>query len=574
MAGGHHHDTVTSHLPSLRRLALIVLVCTALITGYLGFRTYLAGNVRFGRDPLDLTYDDLQLFVLGPFPLQDGGAGPYPLMLQIGRFTAPIVTVYAIIEAGRLFLANELNRLRTRRARGHAVVCGTGLMANVLADRLGAAGQRVVVVACESPESRYGRRDQVCGDPRTPEVLEAAGLSRATSLYACTSDTTANTVIALAASKVARDVDSRLAVYAHVGDPDLCLALQARHLGLPRPLHVALGFFNVDELAARQLFVDSPSAIPARHVLVVGASAFGRAVITELGRQWRMAGVGRGRRPTVTVIDEHASSVVGELVYRYRFLDSVCRLRPHDGGITALIDVMNTEDRPQCAYICYDDEERGMKTALTVDQLWHGGRRSIVVRLDRLAQLREAFDGANGDPLLDEVSGSLHLFGVVDAACDPKLIRDDLVERLARIIHDRYRLARIQRGECVSGPSMAEWDQLPVMFRRSNRAQAEDIGRKLDAIGCVLAPRVLPGEERAPSGAAIELLAQMEHQRWLDERSRAGWRYSDRRDDDRLTHPDLRPWEELSEIARDKNRDAVRELAAIVDDAGFRVVKV
>lgn len=576
MADGHH-EAVSTRLPAFRRIVFAVLVVTALITGYLGFRMYLAGNPRFSTSPIDLIYDDLQLFVLGPFPLQQGD-GPYPVLLQIGRFAAPIVTVYAFVEAGRLFLANELHRLRTRRARGHVVVCGTGSTAFALTSRLEADGRQVVVVQQDPLDEPRGARNRVRGDARSPDVLRAAGLSRATALYACTEDTAANTVISLAATRVVRDTESRLAVYSEVDDPDLCLALQARHLGLPRPLQLRLGFFNVDELAARRLFVDRQwtydPAQPPR-VLVVGATSFGRAVIAELGRQWRVAAADQVSLPTVTVVDDNATAAVDDLTYRYPFLTDVFTLCPHDGSLADLFGRMTGENRPRWAFICYADEEACMKTALTVDTLWHGGRGSIVVRLDRLAQLREAFDGASGDPLLDEVSGALHLFGVVDAACDPDLIREDLIERLARIIHDRYRVLRQLRGDTeTDNPSMVDWEQLSLPLRRSNRAQAEDVGRKLEAIGCALAPRVIRGERHELTDDAIEVLAQMEHGRWMAERVRDGWSHAEYRSETRLEHPDLVPWEQLSDVARDKNRDAVRELAAAIDDAGFRVVKV
>jgi hypothetical protein len=559
----------------IRRVVFVTLVLVALVSGYLGFHRYLQAGTRFAHDPLDLLYDDLQLFVLGPFPLQQGG-GPYPLLLQIGRLAAPLVTAFAFIEAGRLYLATELRRWRVRSVRGHVVICGSGSVASTLADRLTAAGERVVLVQAEVEDAERACWHRVHGDPRAPAVLRAAGTRRAAELYACTGDTAANTVIALEAGRIAGPRNSRLSVHALVTDPDLCLALQARHLGMAKPLRLRLGFFNVDELAARKLFSGHPlpdAARQAPRVLVAGGSAFGCAVVVELARRWRAAGVEPGRLPTVTVVDADATTVVRGLVHRYPFLPQACRLLPDDSDSSGV--AVLTARRPDWVFLCYDDEERCLKTALTFDQLWHGGPRSIVVRLDRLTRLRDAFDGTGGNALLDEVSGSLHLFGVIDAACDPELIDEDVVERLARVIHDRYRGSRLRRGDRPSGnPSLADWDHLPSTARRSNRAQAEDLGRKLGAVGCALAPRVLPGEEYAIRGAAVETLARMEHGRWLAERANEGWCYAELRDDTRRRHPDLRPWEELSEEARDKCRDAITELADVVGDAGFRVVRI
>lgn len=121
---------------------------------------------------------------------------------------------------------------------------------------------------------------------------------------------------------------------------------------------------------------------------------------------------------------------------------------------------------------------------------------------------------------------------------------------------------------------MVDWGRLPVTQRESCRAQAEDMGRKLRAIGCTLAPCGGPGDDHQLADDTVELLAEMEHERWLAERTDAGWRFAEQRADDRLEHPDLVAWERLSTVAKDKNRDAMRSLADIIGDAGFRIVQL
>src|SRR5262249_43326621 len=144
------------------------------------------------------------------------------------------------------------------------------------------------------------------------------------------------------------------------------------------------------------------------------------------------------------------------------------------------------------------------------------------------------------DRLFDELSGTLRVFGVVRAACDPHLIGEDLVERLARVVHDRYRLACRWEGESVhTNPSMASWEELSPDIRRSNRERARDIGRKLHAMGCVLIPRVRDDGDRVLGDEEIERLAKMEHDRWRAERHAVGWLYGERRDPARRLHPGL-----------------------------------
>jgi len=553
-------STRTPNFDLLRSIFAVIGVM-ALILGYVGL-----AQLGTSQRQVDLIYSALQLFVL-EFAAADH-PGPYPMALEIARFAAPVVTIYAFVEAGRLIFAAEVRKFRVWSARGHVIVCGDTMMATTLARRVRSEGHRVVAVRITDGPGAPGVL-RVVGDARDPDVLRGAGIGRATALYACTDDSATNTAIALAARRFARASSRSLAAYAQVADPDVCLALQARYLGLPQPTGLRLDFFNSDDLAARKLFAEEPvHAINRRPplVLVVGATAFGRAVVVEVARRWRAVEPESTARLHLALVDDDATRIIDQLTHRYPFLTQVCHLTPHEDDVSTLRGGRGF-DR---VFICYDDEVRALKTALTAEWLWSGGPRSVVVRLDRLAALREAF-GTSGDQLLDEVSGTLRLFGVVEGASDPDLIGDDLVERLARVIHDSYERSRRRRDP--AGAKHVAWEDLPETLRRANRAQAEDIGRKLRAVGCMLSPRVGPGIEYALADGEVDQLAVMEHDRWREERVDAGWRYAERRDDARQLHPSLRDWSELPEDTRQKNYDAIRELPAILADAGFRIVR-
>lgn len=559
----------------LLRLIFALFGVVAFVCGYIGLHQHLGEIGGYSRSPFDLIYYDLQLFVLGAPPLDDGG--PFPPLLDVARFGAPAVTAYAVVEACRLLFATELRRLRDRNARGHVIVCGDGLVADTLTRRLRAAGHRVVTVRSDDVVTPSGSGG-VARAARDPGVLRGAGIGRARAVYACTDDSATNAAIGLAAARHGR---SPLAVYAQVSDPELCLALQARHLGLARQPGARLDFFNIDDLAARKLFTEEPLiAVDGRppRVVVLGGTAFGRAVLVELARRWRVRDPHGARLVPLALVDESATEVAAQLTHRYPFLSRVCRIIPLDGGLTDLLQKLPRVGfplPPDRVFICYDDEERALKTALTAEQLWHGGPGSMVVRLDRLANLREAFGSGYGVGILDDLSGALRLYGVVHAACDPALIGDDLVERLARVIHESYVVSRRRHGERPgANPSLVPWEELSEPLRRANRAQAKDIGRKLRELGCALSPRVGPGDEHALEEPEIERLAILEHQRWLAEQRASGWRYAPDRDDARRLHPALSPWEDLREDLRERNHDAVRELPVILADAGFRIVRV
>ena len=44
----------------------------------------------------------------------------------------------------------------------------------------------------------------------------------------------------------------------------------------------------------------------------------------------------------------------------------------------------------------------------------------------------------------------------------------------------------------------------------------------------------------------------------------AGYSYGEKRDEDRMLHPDLIPWDELSESDKDKDRDNILQIPGLL----------
>lgn len=151
----------------------------------------------------------------------------------------------------------------------------------------------------------------------------------------------------------------------------------------------------------------------------------------------------------------------------------------------------------------------------------------------------------------------------------------DPVELVARAIHEDYvrRKTGAQRG-AAGDRSLAAWEDLPENLRDSNRAQAADIASKLRAISCEIAPKTDPRppvRELAPE--ELEMLAKLEHDRWEAERRADGWVYGPTKDAASKQSPYLVPWEDLSDEVRDLDRDAVRAIPRLLDEAGFIAVR-
>jgi voltage-gated potassium channel Kch len=549
-----------------------LIALLSLVLGYIGLDDFLTGNKSLGHRPIDLIYYDLQLFVMGSDPLQQ--AISLPLTLNIARFSAPAVTVYAVVEAVRLLLAVEFSRIRARHASGHAIVCGDSAFADALTRRLRAQAVEVVEIRTEPDEFvTPGEPLRVIGDARDPDVLISAGVEHAATVYACAERSATNIATALAVTRAVKEIGGPLLVHSLVDDPDFCAIVQASFLTEPTHRRVHLDFFSIDHIAARRLFVDAPMALsgtPPR-ILIAGTDGFARAIAVEAARAWRIAAHNDGDRLLITMVGEDAEAAIACLSRRYPFLAGVCKLVAIDQDLLSLMRHGRLTDPPDRLLITYQDEEFALRTAMTAEHYWRGHSGSITLRLDGAL-----IGGPNASGQLDAF-GALRVFGAMAAAGDPDLIRDDLIDRLARVLHDRYLLGRQSRGDLASGrpdAAMVSWDELPERFRLANRSAAEDISRKLAVIGCVIAPRHPDhGQEVALSEADVDRLARMEHERWCHEHDRAGWRYAPLRDEARKLHPGLLSWEKLPEPMKMRNYDPVRELPSILGEAGFQIVR-
>ena len=148
------------------------------------------------------------------------------------------------------------------------------------------------------------------------------------------------------------------------------------------------------------------------------------------------------------------------------------------------------------------------------------------------------------------------------------------IEKIAQAIHEAF-VAENKVSIDPSDPRVLSWDDLPDVYRESNRRQAEWFPTYLETVGCGFRPAkgITPGRV-VFTVEEIELLAQMEHDRWWSQKRAAGYRFGSKRSDAEGTHPSMVPWEELSEEEREKDRQAVQQVPSLFADAGFQTYRL
>lgn len=529
-----------SRLLTGTRVLFSLITIAAVVGGYAGLR-----QVQPEKSAIDVIYGVLQLFVLGN-PLFDEPQ-PWPWYLDAARFALPAVTVYAIFETGRLIATEQARWLKRRITYGHTVVAGDTTLANATVALLRQRETNVI---------------QVTG-PVDGAGLRNAGISRADVLIACADhrqDPWVNLAIALEAAEIERN-GRPLKIRAQVGDA--ALAFTARSLGITQATKVSVRFFNIEELAATAL-----AAAEGHHqdIAILGLQEFGAALLVELARSWRR------RRPgeplNVTILDEQGPERLQRIVASHEVVGENCE-------ITIATDTqLSAGTRFSRVYVCYQDEAKALNAALSMSRLWPTEKGGLVVRLDRLAGFGRAFE--ENSRLLDDMNGRLRIISVAELASSVVANdQNDSDEQIARVIHERYVTTQLaQQVGMGSKPAMAVWEELPEELRDANRAQAAGIREKLDRIGCTIVVRDPSLPPFSYRDNELEELAKLEHQRWMQDKIAAGWTYALVRHDAAKQHDCLVPWEKLSETEREKDRDAVRNIPALLAEVGLQPARL
>jgi len=183
-------------------------------------------------------------------------------------------------------------------------------------------------------------------------------------------------------------------------------------------------------------------------------------------------------------------------------------------------------------------------------------------------------------------------------------LQDDLLEKLAEAAHEVFVKELLDRGY-RPGPTIDDalkthnalkpYSELPEDEKDQNRGNVRDISNKLAQSGYVMIPARSNDPPFDFPGADLELLAALEHERWMKSKIEAGWRWAPETDKPNQLHKDLLGWTELTDDERaklspaegaaigrgelpdhekEKDRVLIRGIPKILARAGYTVIKV
>jgi hypothetical protein len=156
------------------------------------------------------------------------------------------------------------------------------------------------------------------------------------------------------------------------------------------------------------------------------------------------------------------------------------------------------------------------------------------------------------------------------------------IEKLAKGIHERFRaMNKEARKKNPKTPKLdpksdMPWEDLSPELKASNRAAVQRIPQILAAVGLTFEPgKATKVESEAVTTilrSNLDMLARMEHDGWMEEKRKQGWKSGETRDERLQIHPLLIPYDDLPWNEKEKDRDSVLEFPNRVAGAGCKIV--
>lgn len=533
------------------------------------------------RTALDILYSIQKPFKMGVTE------SPACWQLELARWLGALVTLSTVCMGVFVAFRAKIILFFLRHGRGgHAVFCGLDRISLKLAGEYRAAGTTLVFIEPDehhplATTARTLGAVIVTGDPRQETNLRTAAVAKASTVYITGPDDGAVVeIVANLFDVVTAAPGPPLTCHTQVVDLTL-FGLLKRHRMFTEPHpRFDLRIFNGTVNSARVALAHSPldrfriwaGDDRTVHLVIAGFGQMGEALAVQAARIGHFA---NGRPMQIDVIDLHAGSHRESFFGRYPRFADVAAITFHQADIegndaTRLFDLWATDRRLiTTVAICFDQDTRAIITALHRADAT-GPETPILVRIAEergIASLLGRFA---------ENRSRLIPFGMDDRDVCRAVIEGGGLDRLARAIHEEYLHDALAQGLAIgSKPALVPWERLDRFYRDSNRQQADHLAVKVRAIGAALVPQA-EAAGREPFSLwpeEVEVLARMEHRRWCAHYLLAGYRHGPR-DDAARTHPDLVPWEQLSEAVRDYDRQPVRRLAQMAALAGLAIVRV
>ncbi|MBT0958269.1 hypothetical protein IV417_12800 [Alphaproteobacteria bacterium KMM 3653] len=529
---------------------IILLACLTLVAGFSGWLAYLRAHPEITPFAVqEALFRAIKAFTLAG-EYEQPGVWEHDWRLYLARWGGTFIAFAAVLRAAFLLFYRPLSRLRAALRRGHVVVIGDSKLLRAACEGWTRAGKRVTQHAGESYAARGGVLVLPAAVHGGARVLRASLSGAERVIVADASDA--------ACAEIARDLAKSLPdvpVFALLDDP--WLTNRIAHDRQSRAEGDLLTGISADAAMARAVLSAWPPYLQAQamgaqriHALIVGFDGLGSALMVDLLNSSLVSFLDR---PMFTVIDPEAETRRKAFLARHPGIEDHVDLRFISEGIDRFdapaIEALRhrTQDAPVTSvYIATSAQGAPLAHALALEAM---ARREDLLHAPIFLRAADSAGMNEVAPASFVAPRSLVPFGSYDQVLEASGLMAPAPDAAARAHHEAYETFMTGR------PAQTPWAKLPERFRTSNRRAIQHIPAKLASAGFDLGghlgvaqglPVLKAGEALCQDAEVLDQLSRLEHDRWMMDRWLDGWRFAPERDDDRLLHPDLVPFDELS----------------------------
>ncbi|MEH6552424.1 MAG: RyR domain-containing protein [Pseudomonadales bacterium] len=545
---------------------LIVFILLTLVFGFWGW----SASANFA----DSLYRTIAALLISD-TYQDS-TGIWSWQIEVARWTGIAAFILGASKALLVFFSDALIRTKARSRSGHILVIGDALFAAAVVNAAQVKKHAVNWLAATGHNyNGIAERLFVQMGNWNLDQAHLYGLTRAKIAVVSFDDDAKSIAVARQLRAIVKD-ENQLQIFLSVNA--LWLAMRIDEFeGL-----TGVRVVSQSQAAVRRIHRRHPPFLVAKNYcqkninsVIIGFGLWGESVLVDSLLSCSVSYLGRSR---FTIIDPNADSIRKSLNMRYPELERCADFTYVSKMLSGAENCLEESDiltigesgSVTACYVCLPDESESLSAALVLQAVanraaWEMG--PIFVRLSTPETLTPASIGVR-----KLVSAQLIGFGDMGALVEEASILAEDTDGLAKALHHAYRSTG-SSGRLADVP----WRLLSEDKRDANRRVAMHLPAKLSSTGVDIEPWLEQLDFKPSLGALpevtklitddkmLEQLAELEHTRWMMDRRINGWSYAATRDDKRRFHPDLVPYDELSEQSKSYDRKVITTLGTALD---------
>jgi hypothetical protein len=570
----------------------------ALVLGYIGYFQAGFGNVQS-------IYMTIRMFLLTINVLDFSND-----FVKYGNYLAFLVKLYILLKLILTILNELVKSIRIGRSNRHIVICGLSNKGFQLVHDFREKKENVLVIEKDEKNELITDAERlgayvILGDATDKELLMKSRVFSAKYVIIVSNDDSVNISIALATYSICvtykrklrqsqkadfekstflpsiKKMKNKTQCVVHIQNLELIDLLEHHQIFTDQNPLFELNLFNTYENIARYLYIKYPPYLltdtnsqesPPIHFLIVGFNFLSESIIVQNAQIGHYA---NQTKTHLTIIDSDIESKKINFFQRYPRIEELCEFNFLDEAIENVEISQNTITTDEkripitSAVVCENNDMKCLSTSLLLLKKIKDEEIFIFMYLMHDIGLSLFLNKEFAD------YSRLIPFGMIETISTKEFVIGEKLNSLAKTIHSNYVESMIKTFQDDSYQDiMQPWELLTNEIKDSNKKQADHILVKIHIIGAKIQKQTNSDSSNFSfSQEEIELLARIEHNRWLTNRYLGGWTFGNERNSKEKITPDLIEYDSLDEDAKEKDRNTITNIPKYLRDLNLEIVR-